>query len=41
MSFGSMRNRNRNRESEFNDDPLVDYEIKPLKNKKSNYDSEL
>lgn len=40
MSFGSSLRRNKNRDSEFNEDTLVDYEIKPLKEKKR-FNSEL
>lgn len=41
MSFGSTERRKKNRDAEFSDDTLVDYEIKPLKEKKANFNNEI
>jgi hypothetical protein len=41
MSFGATERRKKYRETEFNEDSLVDYEIKPLKEKKANFNNEI
>jgi hypothetical protein len=41
MSFGATERRKKYRETEFNDNSLVDYEIKPLKEKKATFNNEI